>query len=123
MVVIKLPTEHDEQVTLIKRCDWNKKRFPALRLLYAIPNGGVRHVIVARKLKAEGVRAGVPDLCLPVPRGGKHGLYLEMKRTKGGEVSKAQKEWHEALRQEGYECAIAKGAEEAWSIIVEYLQQ
>ena len=117
-----IPTEHQEQVALIQKCGWNKHKYPELRLLYAIPNGGNRNPITATNLKREGVKAGVPDLCLPVPRGGKHGLYLEMKRTKGGEVSKAQKEWQEELKKQGYECTVAKGADEAWLVIVEYLQ-
>src|SRR5262245_64718583 len=50
------------------------------RLCFAIPNGGARDVITAGRLKAEGVRAGVPDVCLPVARAGYHGLFLEVKR-------------------------------------------
>ncbi len=48
--------------------------------LHHIPNGGERNLAVAGKLKAEGVKAGVWDLFLPLPRGGYHGLYIEMKK-------------------------------------------
>ena len=77
-------TEHDEQVALLKFCNLNQVKYPELALLYAIPNGGNRNIVTATKLKAEGVKAGVPDLCLPVPRGGYHGMYLEMKKIAAG---------------------------------------
>ena len=60
-------TEHQEQVALVT---WFRIRFPLLRMaLFAIPNGGLRHIKVAMTLKAEGVIAGVSDLFLMVPRG------------------------------------------------------
>lgn len=65
-------------------CTW-----PEIALLHHIPNGGQRDKAVAAKLKTEGVKAGVPDLCLPVPRGKYHGLYIEMKAT-GGRPSREQ---------------------------------
>ena len=43
-------------------------RHPQLALIFAIPNGGKRHIGTARKLKAEGVRSGVPDIFLACPR-------------------------------------------------------
>jgi hypothetical protein len=76
-------TEHDEQVALSRWVTLLQPRHPELALLHAIPNGGHRHKAVAVRLKAEGVKRGVPDLCLPVPRGGHHGLYLEMKTRQG----------------------------------------
>ena len=71
-----------------------KSRWPELVLLHAIPNGGHRHKAVAVRMKAEGMKAGVPDICLPVPRGSWHGLYLELK-TEDGSVSRAQRRWLE----------------------------
>ena len=79
-----------------------ESRWPELRLLHAIPNGGKRDIRTAAMLKAEGVKPGVPDICLPVPRGGKHGLYIELKRRKGGTVSKAQEAWIRALMAQGF---------------------
>ncbi len=64
----EIPTEHVEQVSLMRWAALTKRRRPELALLYAIPNGGDRHKAVAAKLSAEGVKSGVPDLCLPVPR-------------------------------------------------------
>ena len=91
-------------------------------MLYAVPNGGNRNIVTARKLKAEGVKPGVPDVCLPVPRGDYHGLYVEMKRQKGGVVSPEQKAWLQALKGQGYRAEVCKGAAEAWDVIREYIQ-
>jgi hypothetical protein len=74
-----ISSEHDEQVNLFHWADIMSPQYPELALLHAIPNGGKRNINVARKLKEEGQKAGVPDICLPVPRGEYHGLYIEMK--------------------------------------------
>ena len=114
--------EHDEQVALFRWAEVAQYQHPELALLYAIPNGGHRHKAVAAKLKAEGVRKGVPDICLPVPRGRWHGLYIEMK-TPTGTVRPEQKRWLAALRSQGYDAAVCRGWESARRFIEEYLQQ
>lgn len=113
-------TEHDAQCALIQWRDLLAPRCPALGLLYAIPNGGKRDVVTATRLKAEGVTAGVPDLCLPVAREGYHGLYIEMK-IPGGRVSPAQRQWLAALEAEGYMTAVCYSWPEAARVIARYL--
>lgn len=113
-------TEHDEQARLIRLCDWHAPRYPALRMLYAVPNGAQRHKAVAAKLKAEGVRAGVPDLVLAAARDGYHGLYLEMKTMKG-RASPQQKDWLARLDAEGYRAVMCRGYAAAWAEICDYL--
>ena len=115
-------TEHEEQVALMRLVEMHKGRWPELGMLFAVPNGGDRNVIVARKLKAEGVKRGVPDLCLCLPRGGYHGLFIELKRQKGGVTSPEQKAWIAALRGQGYRAEVCKGATEAWDVIREYMR-
>ena len=114
-------TEHVEQANLIQWAGLASCKYPELRLLYAIPNGGNRHPVTAAKLKAEGVRAGVPDLCLPVPRGTYAGMYIELKRRKGGTVSAEQRVWMEELTQQRYRVEVCKGWEAARDAIVRYL--
>lgn len=72
-------------------------------------------------MRAEGLRRGVPDICLPVARGGYHGLYIELKRLHGGRVSPEQLEWIDALNQQGYCACVCKGWEAAAAEIGKYL--
>ena len=113
-------TEHDEQVFVMAWAALNVNRFPCLRWLYAVPNGGHRHRIVAAKMKAEGVKSGVADLCLPFPAGGYHGLYLELKAL-NGRVSDAQVEFIEYVESVGYIGAVCYGADVAIAVIEKYL--
>lgn len=117
------PTEEMEQEAVIEWTVLMEKQYPELAMLFHIANGGDRHPAVAKKLKAQGVKAGVPDLMLPVARGGWHGLFIEMKRQKGGRLSEEQKEWIKALTDEHYLAVRANGAEEACDIIYKYLTE
>lgn len=101
---------------------WFDLQYPALRgRLAAVPNGGDRHPAVAGKLKAEGVRKGYPDLQLLMPRGGYHGLIIELKRVKGGRVESEQADWLEWLARQGYMAVVCKGADQARETIKRYL--
>jgi VRR-NUC domain-containing protein len=112
--------ERPHQVALIKWVRTVKDIHPVLNLLYAVPNGGDRNLRVARKLKAEGVLAGVADLCLPAARRGYHGLYIEMK-SEEGVATKEQKEFLRGVSGEGYCAVIAQGVDEAKSAIEWYI--
>ena len=91
------------------------------RLLMAIPNGGYRTATTARKMRAEGVQAGVPDMLLAVARKGYHGLWIEMKNGKAGRVSELQTEMIARLKAEGYACAVCRTQEEFVNTIKEYI--
>ena len=91
-------------------------------LLFAIPNGGNRDAVTGAMLKAEGVRAGVPDLFLAVPRNGFAGLFVELKKPKGGRVSRSQTDMLAALSASGYKTAVCHGWEGAMACIAGYLQ-
>ena len=112
-----------EQAALIKELEL---RFPkAARLLYHVPNGGHRHKLVAIKLKAQGVRAGVPDLVLPMARGGYFGLYIEFKAMPpfDAEVSASQHAYIQALNEQGYLAVVCRGHVDALEAIRAYLLQ
>lgn len=113
--------ESDEQTQLMVWAEYMSGRYPELKLLYHIPNGGSRNSIEAYHLKQQGVKAGVPDLCLPVPRGTYHGLYIEMK-VKGNKPTANQKEWIEKLREQGYKAEVCYGWEEASGVILDYFK-
>lgn len=112
--------EHAEAVSFMKAVRLAEGRVPELRLLFAVPNGGDRNVIVARKMKAEGVKAGVPDYLFPVKRGGFVGLAIELK-SMTGTASREQKEWIEALRSQGWRAEVCRGWACAWDVLREYL--
>ena len=116
-----IPTEDTEQLSVIAWCEGYALADARARLLLHVPNGGSRHIVEASKLRRLGVRAGVPDLLLPVAVAPYHGLWIEMKRRKGGLVSAAQHGWIDALRAEGYAVAVARGADEAIDTIIAYL--
>ena len=108
-------TEAQEQAEVIEWCGW--KRIP----VFHIPNGGSRNPIEAANLKRQGVKAGVPDLFVPVAASGCHGLFIEMKRERGGRVSEAQRRWLALLDAQGYRASVCHGAEEAIREIEGYL--
>lgn len=118
----KIRSESIEQIMLMQWCKRNAKTIPQLDKIFAIPNGGLRNKSTAAKLKLEGVKKGVPDLFLAVPNKYFHGLFIEMKRIKGGVLSKEQKIWKELLTAEGYCWFVAKGFQEGKAIIEEYLK-
>lgn len=121
-----LTTEHNEQATVIEWADMMTGSFPELRLLYAIPNGAWlagnprQRAMQMNKLKAEGLKKGMLDLCLPVARDGWHGLYLEMKRL-DGRLSDDQKFWLDALTEQGYLAVACFSAEDAIETLSDYL--
>lgn len=114
--------EHRMQVALFKWAALAAGADPRLRLLFAVGNGGKRNVIVAKKMKAEGVKAGVPDVFLPVPCGGYHGLWLELKISPN-KPSKEQSMWLAHLIVRGYRCEVVYDDwEKAKEIIEGYLK-
>lgn len=116
-----LPKECEEQARLFNWARMMEGRYPELRMLFHIPNGGARNKAEAGRFKAEGVKAGVPDLFLPAPRGKYHGLFLELKRQYGGRVSPAQKAWMDELQAQGYVARVACGWEDASETLRWYL--
>lgn len=114
--------EHEEQKSLFYWASLHEARIPELRWLYAIPNGRFRHISEAVKLKAEGVRAGVPDVALDVARGGYHGLRIEMKAPgRASTTSDIQLAWHQFLRAQGYDVRVFDDWRAAWNHLMVYL--
>lgn len=128
-----VPTEWQEQVAVV---DWADRLTISVNgephrlgaFLYAVPNGSILggdaklRAIQVGRLKRAGMRPGVLDLVLDLPRGPFHGLRLEMKRH-GGRASPEQREWLARLRSVGFDAHVAEGAEEAIAIIQAYLAE
>lgn len=102
-----------EQEAVVKYCEL--KRIP----VFAIPNGGKRNAKEAYFMKRTGVKAGVPDLCVPVAKRGYHGLYIEMKYGKN-KATEAQEKWIELLNNNGYFAKVCVGAKEALNLLKWY---
>jgi len=114
-------SEHSDQVALFAKAKWEERNHPELKNMFAIPNGGARHKAVASKLKREGVKAGVPDIFLAHPKGSYAGLWIEMKYGKNKTIPK-QREWLRALSDSGYQTEVCYGVDEAWQVILDYLE-
>lgn len=113
----KILPEHAEQVKIAVYATKMGYQF------FAIPNGGKRSIPEAMRLKQAGVKAGIPDLFFPEPRGKYHGLFIEVKRAKESRTSDAQKYWLEMLNKLGYKAVVVKGFEQAKIAIDEYMTQ
>ncbi len=116
------PREDHEQITLLAWIDLHVNRFPELRLAFHVPNGGHRNPHVGAYMKRMGVRAGVPDILIPVAKGKSTGLAIELKREVGGRVSPEQREWLTALAGQGWTTTVCHGADEAIRVISTYMQ-
>lgn len=116
------PTETVEQQWLFQWARAESGKHPELVLMYHIPNEGKRSRTGGKRAVAEGLKSGVPDICLPVARGGYHGLYIEMKRQQGSYATQKQREWIEALREQGYRAEVCRGFDEASELILAYLR-
>ena len=101
-----IPLETDEQQAVVQYLELKGLKFSS------IPNSTYTKSWKQKaKNKAEGLRAGLPDLLIVLPN---LLLFIEMKRTKGGVVSPVQKEWIEALNKiDGVKAIVCKGADEA----------
>lgn len=114
-----VPSESQEQVALMQWWIWQYPEYD--KLLFHIPNGGLRNIAVAKKLKREGVKSGVADLFLCIPKKNSHGLFIEMKKRDGGVQTKEQKEFEKRVKSMGYSYMVCYGFEDAKRTICFYI--
>lgn len=115
-------TEDRHQINVIK---WKQQpsimaKWPELGLLFHIPNERYCTPQQGKQLQRMGVRRGVPDLFLPVPRGPYHGLWIEMK-TESGRTTGDQDWWGERLLGQGYMWEVCHGWESAVRVLAWYM--
>ena len=89
---------------------------PIYHTVFHVPNGELRDKVTAIRLKKQGVVAGIPDLCIPLPGG--QTLWLELK-TKKGRLSKVQKKLIDRWAERGHIVRVAYGYDEAVAILEE----
>ena len=108
--------ERDDQIAFVSLLE--KKGI----IFYAIPNGGSRNLLEAVNLKRQGVKPGIPDICIPIPTKSHHGLYIELKRLKNSRVSDNQRYWIDKLNALGYRAEICHGWLNAIRTVEDYLK-
>ena len=112
--------EHLEQCLLVQ---WFRLEYAQYsKCLWAIPNGGARHITTAMRLKREGALAGVSDLFLMIPNKDKHGLFIEMKSAKGAKIQQNQLDFISLAKSMNYDAEVCFGFEEAREKIKNYLK-
>jgi hypothetical protein len=114
------PLEHDIQAAFVRWCSLSEAAHPELRVAFAVPNAAKRSPALAAKMKAEGLRAGVWDWWLPVPRAGFTGLVIEFKRS-GGTLSQPQRDYCEQIRRYGWRCRVCFTTASAVEEVKSYL--
>ncbi len=114
------PTEDAEQRTLISWCRWMEGQHSDFGMILHIPNGEYRTPTTGKRLKAQGVRAGVPDLFLAVTTKDFGGLWIELK-SQNGRVRPEQHEWIKKLQLHGYSAHVCYGWQHAAKVICDYL--
>lgn len=117
-----VPSETQEQIWLFEWAETQVARYPELQLMFHVPNEGKRSVVLGRQMKRMGLKTGVPDVILPVPKGRYHGLAIEMKSLKGKPTA-AQLIWIENLRAVGWRAAICHGWKDAADTVWAYLHE
>lgn len=123
----KSRTEHGEQSAVFCWAGQNFRKYPVLRWMHAIPNGGGRSPQQGLALKMEGVKGGVADIHLPVVKryvtNVCAGLYIEMKRANGipSDVSDAQLEFGKFVTVQGYRWVVCFGWQQAVRLLGSYL--
>ena len=113
-------SEDTEQINVVQWAEWNAGKYPELKWLHHVPNGGSRNRVEAAKLKEMGVKAGVADLFLPCPKGIYCGLYIEMKYGSNRHTDK-QKEFLADMAENGYFVVTCYSADDAIKAMEEYI--
>lgn len=117
----KIQHEAAEQGTLFEWAALQNGKYPELDMLFHVPNGGSRNAVEAANLKRQGVKAGVPDIFLPVARGEYHGMAIEMKAGKN-RPTKEQLRWIANLTRQGYFVTVCYSWKAAAESIIKYLE-
>lgn len=120
----KSPIQAPLETTIQQNCiTWFKYQHNSLwrdGVLFHIANEGIRRGPTGKRIKCEGLVAGVADLCLAMGRRGYHALYIEMKRP-GNYQRDSQKAWEQGITKHGNMYVVCKSLEEFKDIITWYL--
>lgn len=105
---VKYPTENEIQAAYFKWVELRKRTHPELALAFHIPNGSHKSPAARGLFKQIGLKAGVPDVCLPVEgEDGELCLWIEFK-SKRGQISDEQYDWQSRLRRYGHNVVVCR---------------
>lgn len=122
-------SEHDHQAVVVQ---WFKRQYPQLKgCIWANLNAQMFLSRLPEKMAYRvlgflykiGMKKGVSDLTIAVARGGKYGLYIEMKNESTGKLSPEQQAHLDLMQQQGYEAIWCHGADIAIAAIKVYIDQ
>ena len=114
-------SESTEQQLVFEWARWNKNKYPGLEMMYHIPNEGKRSASTGSRLKREGLKSGVSDICVPVSRCGYHNLYIELKSGKN-KATESQLEFIRGINENGGKALVVYEAENAIEVIQAYFE-
>lgn len=109
-----------EQEVIFEWAKLQTNKHPELDAMYAVPNAGKRSKLAGYRMSKQGLKSGVPDICLPVPKHHWAGLYIELKVGRN-KTSENQNEWIDKLRKYGHKVEVCYGAESAINALKQYL--
>lgn len=112
--------EYSHQCAIFARAAELRQQWPELKWLYAVNNQGVGDALYGARKKAEGIKSGVSDMCLPVKRANFCGLYIELKIGKN-QPSSNQVEFLNFVAEQGYAGYVCWGWEQAIETICWYM--
>ena len=118
----RIDREGNEQTAFFR---WLELQHPdVFAVTYHTPNGGHRSKSEGGRLKGQGVKAGVPDVCIAIAKGGYFGLYVEFKATPPHDsaVSSSQYDWLINLEKNGYKSVVCKGLDSLIAEVEAYLK-
>lgn len=119
----RLVTEADEQARFFALVQWLGPEW-ARGVTYATLNGVALHPRVAAKVRAQGLVAGIPDIIVDIPAGGRHGLRVELKRRDGGKgMSDEQLAYQAAAQRLGFRVVQCNGSAAAWLEWLEWVDE
>jgi hypothetical protein len=119
-------TERQDQEALFTWIEYNRERLPGIERAFAVPNGAwlagdaTTRARIANSMKRQGMRPGVPDILIPIARGGYHGLFVELKHG-GNKPSPEQLAYIQFLEDQHYFVVVCYGWEAAVNVIEVYM--
>lgn len=114
-------SESREQQIIFEWASWQKNKYPGIEAMYHIANEGKRSASSGSRLKREGLKSGVSDICVPVAKCGYNNLYIELKSGKN-KATKEQLDFISLINKYGGKALVVYEADNAIEVIKAYFE-